>query len=156
MADVGTKVRGWFTGILLTIMTGWLVVVGFTLDTPVTKAADGSVLDVFERAKDVLLVVTPLLTTALGYWFGSAGRHEAQETANSARAAADVAHRQLAGVLDSSSEPGLLIKAKLANSEAFEPGASAEQAAPSPAVVTDPGDQAAPPPQNADDKTLEA
>ncbi|RSM63575.1 hypothetical protein DMH03_16545 [Amycolatopsis sp. WAC 01376] len=139
MTDVGTKVRAWFTAILLTIMTGWLVVVGFTLDIPITKAADGSVLDVFERSKDVLLVVTPLLTTALGYWFGSAGRHEAQDAASAARTEAAVARQQLAGVLDSSSEPGLLGLARQANPQAFAVTTPVEQAAPT--TAPDTGDQ---------------
>ena len=141
MEKFGTWVRALLTFALLVGVALWLVEVASTIGIPVVKSSDGTVFDQFERAKDVLAVITPLLTTALGYWFGSAGRQEAQTTASAARAEADQAHRRLAGVLDSSSEPGLLAKARVADPDAFgvPSGGSAETAGkpePAPAGTT--------------------
>jgi hypothetical protein len=139
MRNFGTWVRAVLTIILLLIQAGWLVVVAAKLGAPIVKNQDGSVVDAFERAKDILLVVTPLLTTALGYWFGSAGRQEAQLAASSARAQADIAQRTLAGVLDSSATTGLLVKAQAANSTAIlEPLPTEQPAAPSAGEPTEP------------------
>jgi hypothetical protein len=119
MKDFGTWVRMGITVVLLAMAAAWLFVVYSALGEPTVKGADGSVLDQFQRSKDILLVVMPLLTTALGYWFGSAGRQEAQNTANMAQDAAEMAQRKLASVLDSSVESGLLDKAKEKDPEAF-------------------------------------
>jgi hypothetical protein len=107
------------TVILLAMAAAWLVVVYGALGDPTVKSSDGSVLDQFQRSKDILLVVMPLLTTALGYWFGAAGRQDAQKTASAAQDAADVAQRKLMSVLDSSEESGLLDKAKDKDPGAF-------------------------------------
>ena len=128
MKDFGTWVRMGITVILLAMAAAWLVVVYGALGDPTVKSADGSVLDQFQRSKDILLVVMPLLTTALGYWFGSAGRQEAQNTASAAQGAADMAQRKLASVLDSSEESGLLDKAKEKDPEAFGVAQSPEGA----------------------------
>ncbi|MGW5724073.1 hypothetical protein ACWEVP_48465 [Amycolatopsis sp. NPDC003865] len=143
MEKFGTWVRALLTFALLIGVALWLVEVAGTIGIPVVKSSDGTVFDQFQRAKDVLAVITPLLTTALGYWFGSAGRQEAQTTASAARAEADQAHRRLAGVLDSSSEPGLLAKARAADPEAFgvapasgESSQPAEEPPPAPAGST--------------------
>ena len=137
MKDFGTWVRALLTFALLIGVALWLIEVASTVGIPVVKSSDGTVFDEFQRTKDVLAVITPLLTTALGYWFGSAGRREAENTATSARAEADRVHRRLAGVLDSSSEPGLLAKARSVDPGAF--GARAEDTGPS-----DPGNEPEP------------
>jgi hypothetical protein len=119
MRNFGPWVRVTITLILLAMSAAWLLVVYGALGDQTVKGADGSVLDQFQRSKDILLVIFPLLTTALGYWFGSAGRQEAQITATMAQDTADMAQRKLASVLDSSEESGLLDKAKDKDPEAF-------------------------------------
>ncbi|WP_033289246.1 hypothetical protein [Amycolatopsis jejuensis] len=116
MKSLGTWIRAAITLVLLVIAALWLLVVYTRLGTPST---DGTAFDEFQRAKDILLVVLPLLTTALGYWFGSAGRQQAERKADQAKHDADKAQRKLAGVLDSSAVPDLLEKAKNKDPEAF-------------------------------------
>jgi hypothetical protein len=121
MRYFGTWVRAGITLILLVVTGLWLLAVYGELGSPVTKQTDGTTLDEFQRAKDILLVVLPLLTSSLGYWFGSAGRQQAENKAEQATGVADKAQRKLAGVLDSATEPGLLDKAKAKDPEAFKP-----------------------------------
>lgn len=47
-------------------------------------------MDEYARAKDIFILVLPLLTTAVGYWFGSQGTVKAQQRA----ADADTARNQ--------------------------------------------------------------
>jgi thiol:disulfide interchange protein len=138
MKNAGTWVRTGITAVLLGTAVWWLTVVAEKVGVPVARGVDGSVFDEFARAKDILLVVTPLLTTVLGYWFGSAGRQQAQNTADSARAEADLAHWQLAAVLDSSSQPNLLDKARKLDTGAFAADAQ-------PNKGEQPGDDSVPP-----------
>ena len=138
MRDFGSWVRAVITYALLVIAAGWLVVVASTLGIPVVKSIDGSVFDQFQRSKDVLLVVTPLLTTVLGYWFGSAGRQEALNIATSARAEADMAQRRLVGVLGSSQEPGLLADATERDPKAFGLASRLEDGPKGPAETSEP------------------
>jgi len=127
MKYFGSWVRALITFALLVGAGLWLIEVADTVGVPIVKSSDGTVFDQFQRSKDILAVITPLLTTALGYWFGSAGRKEAQTTATAARAEADLAHRRLAGVLDSSSEPGLLARARDVDPGAFGVTSESEQ-----------------------------
>ncbi|MEU0794894.1 hypothetical protein ABZ342_32950 [Amycolatopsis sp. NPDC005961] len=89
------------------------------IGSPVTKNSDGTTVDQFQRAKDILLVVLPLLTTALGYWFGSAGRQQAEDKADQAHDVAGKTQRKLESVLASSTEQNLLEKAMVKDPEAF-------------------------------------
>jgi hypothetical protein len=50
--------------------------------------------DEFTRAKDVLVLVLPLLTTAVGYWLGSQGTAAAQKKADAAEGKAQVAQKE--------------------------------------------------------------
>jgi hypothetical protein len=69
------------------------------------------VLDQFQRAKDILIVVLPLFSAALAYWVGSQGTAEAKKEAAATK-------QQLEAVLDQSPE-GVLKKAKETHREAF-------------------------------------
>jgi hypothetical protein len=84
-----------------------------------TRDDDGQTLDTYQRAKDVLLVVLPLLTTALGYWFGAAGRESAEAKASAALSEAKRTQQKLEGVLGSSREQDLLSKAQALYPDAF-------------------------------------
>ncbi len=79
-------------------------------------------LDTYQRTKDIMLVVLPLLTTALGYWFGAKEAEQAQKekevAVGDAAAERQTAQRQLQAILDSSTVP-LLDKAKSQYPQAF-------------------------------------
>jgi uncharacterized membrane protein len=90
----------------------WLYIVYQRLGVkPEVDTTGKVVLDEFQRAKDILLVVLPLFTAALAYWTGSAGTTQAKQEAKETK-------KQLNAVLDSSPE-GVLEKAKTAHPEAF-------------------------------------
>jgi hypothetical protein len=112
METVNTWIRASLTLLLLALTVWWLYYVAAHLGTTPTVDDEGNViLDQFERSKSILLVVLPLLTTALGYWFGAAGKAKAEE-------GADVAKAQLNSVLDVA-DKGVLETAKKAHPTAF-------------------------------------
>lgn len=118
--DWGTRIRGVITALLLGLVFWWLVVVAANLDSVPRVNAKGQVLlDEFQRSKDILLVVLPLLTTALGYWFGAAGKEKAEERAEEATRSAAEERRKLQAVLDTSPETELLNRARSAYPDAF-------------------------------------
>lgn len=91
----------------------WLYEVAIRLSIrPVTDASGAVVLDEFQRAKDILLVVLPLFSASLAYWVGSQG------TAAAKQDAADAKDKLLA-VLDVSPE-GVLKDARDKHPEAFK------------------------------------
>lgn len=69
------------TVIILTAAGVWLILVGFAVNEPQVLAEDGKtvVLDQFGRAKEILTLLLPLVTTALGYWVGAKGTDAAKE-----------------------------------------------------------------------------
>jgi hypothetical protein len=81
------------TTVILAIMVGgWLVAVGMQLRRPVVYDSGGKVtLDTFTRAKDVLTLLLPFLTTAVGFWLGTQGTTQMERQANKAAAEADLA-----------------------------------------------------------------
>jgi hypothetical protein len=85
------------TIILLALVTWWLWLVALRLSIAPTKDSAGNVLDQYQRAKDILLVILPLSTTALGYWFGVQGKDKAE-------AQAETANAQLTAVVDAAPE----------------------------------------------------
>lgn len=90
----------------------WLYIVYQRLGMkPEVDDAGNVVLDEYQRAKDILLVVLPMFTGALAYWTGSQGTTEAKQEAKDAK-------QQLDAVIDAS-PAGILIKAKTEHPEAF-------------------------------------
>jgi hypothetical protein len=90
--------------------------------------------DPYQHAKDILLVVFPLATAAVGFWFGSDGKDKAQDQAqqaqtNAASAQADAAtahtlatkaeQQKSAVLLAADDAPALLEKARSLHPEAF-------------------------------------
>ncbi len=120
MEHFGMWVRAVITVALLALAGAWLWVIFGELGVGPSKAVDGSVVDTYQRAKDILLVVLPLLTTALGYWFGAAGKQKAEDQAQKAVAQADKASRKLESVLANSTDGDLLDKAKATDPNAFD------------------------------------
>jgi hypothetical protein len=104
--------RGIFTVAILLAAAWWLYVVASKLGKAPTKDAQGNVVDEYQRAKDVLLVVLPLVTTAIGYWFGAQGKEKAEEKASQANDQS----RAIAAV---SGDPDILAKARAKYPSAF-------------------------------------
>lgn len=88
---MGQLARVAFTLILLGLVAWWLVVVAGYLGTaPVKDPETKEVLvDPYQRSKDILLVVLPIVTIALGYWFGSQGKEKAEQRSQQAQESAD-------------------------------------------------------------------
>lgn len=83
--DSGLVARLVITVALFALSAWWLWVVWQKLSVQPVLSDDGKVIfDEYARAKDVLLVVVPLLTLALGYWFGAQGTAKAEEKAEKA------------------------------------------------------------------------
>jgi hypothetical protein len=120
MDRIGPTVRGMVTLIVVILAAWWLVQVALRLGTAPVKDQGGNiVLDEYQRAKDILLVVLPLVTTTFGYWFGAQGRERAERQVNDAKQAADSAETKYRAVL-SVAPPDILQEAKKFYPGAFE------------------------------------
>lgn len=102
--------------ILVSAITGliaiwWLYEVSIRLGLAPVEDASGNVLDEFQRAKDILLVVLPLFSASIAFWVGSSGTNAAKKEAADNK-------QKLDAVLDASPE-GLLKKAKDLHPDAF-------------------------------------
>jgi hypothetical protein len=126
MEKTAMYIRAVLTGILFLITTYWLLEVAGQISSVPMRDNEGNVLDTYQRSKDVLLVVLPLLTTALGYWFGAAGRENAEAKATLAMSEAKRTQQKLEGVLGSSREEDLLSKAQELYPDAFGLSGQAE------------------------------
>ena len=83
--NFGVITRFVLTLVLLGLTIWWLAVVASLLGVGPTNDKAGKLLfDPFQRSKDILLAVMPLPTVALGYWFGAAGKQEAEKKADKA------------------------------------------------------------------------
>jgi hypothetical protein len=107
------------TGALFTLVVWSLILITDNLSTNIVRDSNGDTVDVFQRSTDVLHTVLPLLTIALGYWFGAAGRERAEKKAEVAQHKASVAEVQLGTVLASGDGASLLEKAQKAYPAAF-------------------------------------
>jgi hypothetical protein len=84
------------TLLLFAIVVFWMWTMSVHLRTAATNDQSGNPVDPFQRSKDVLLVALPLLTTAIGYWFGAEGKENAEQRAHDAQAkSADSLERAL-------------------------------------------------------------
>jgi hypothetical protein len=93
---------------------------------PTVDSTGKVVLDKFDNAKSILLVLLPLATTAIGYWLGNIGTTAATNTAQTAKADAESARKETAtvnkklnAVLDEAA-PGVLDQAKAKNQALFD------------------------------------
>jgi hypothetical protein len=72
-------------GLFILVLT-WIIVVGTHIGTVPVYNNDGSLkMDEYARAKDILVLLLPLLTTAAGFWLGSLGTGQAQKQAAAAQ-----------------------------------------------------------------------
>lgn len=93
------------TVLIFAVVVFWIVVVAARLGTPPVVDENGAVrYDEFVRAKDIFVLVLPLLTTAVGYWLGNQGTVKAEEKAAKAEARKDAVLAE--------GEPDLLEKAR--------------------------------------------
>jgi hypothetical protein len=100
--SIGTIV---ITVFVFGIVIWWLAVVLNRLGTaPQVNSKGAVIVDQYQRAKDILFIVFPLATAAVGYWFGNQGRARAQEQAQQAQS-------KVTAVLGSSNDGDLLRKA---------------------------------------------
>jgi hypothetical protein len=100
--SIGTIV---ITVFVFGIVIWWLAVVLNRLGTaPQVNSKGAVIVDQYQRATDILFVVFPLATAAVGYWFGNQGRTRAQEQAQQAQS-------KVTAVLGSSDDGDLLRKA---------------------------------------------
>ena len=124
--DSGLIVRLVITVLMLLVVVWWLSIVASKLSSQPTLSTDGKVIfDEFQRAKDILIAVLPLLTLALGYWFGAQGTDKAEKKADAAEKKAGdateeakTAGNQVKAFLQVSDED-LITKAQAAAPEAF-------------------------------------
>jgi hypothetical protein len=108
--SIGTVV---ITVFVFGIVIWWLTVVLNRLGTaPQVNAKGAVIVDQYQRATDILFVVFPLATAAVGYWFGNQGRSRAQDQAQQAQS-------KLTAVLGTSADGDLLKNAAAAFPVAF-------------------------------------
>ncbi len=83
------------TALIFIFVAMWSVAVWRTLGKAPVYFADGKTVkvDEFLRAKDIFVLVLPLLTTAIGYWLGSQGTVKAEKKADEAEAGKTVAQK---------------------------------------------------------------
>jgi len=81
------------------------------LGIPPVKDENGNVVDEFQRAKDILIVVLPFFSASIAYFVGSAGAGAVKQEAASARA-------KLNAVLDAG-PPGLPHQAMATHQDPF-------------------------------------
>lgn len=113
METLNAWIRGVVTVLLVLGVGAWLFVVSLKLGTvPVVDSAGNVILDEYQRAKDILLVVLPLVTTAMGYWFGAQGKDKAEDRA-------DKAVEEKAAVLAATGDPALLERVRAKYGEAL-------------------------------------
>jgi hypothetical protein len=91
----------------------WLYLIATRLSVAPQVGSDGKiVLDEFQRAKDILLVVLPLFSASIAFWAGSAGTADAKKDASKSK-------EHLKAVLDASPQ-GVLERAQTTNPTAFQ------------------------------------
>ena len=85
---------------LFIVVLTWVIVVGIHIGTQPVLNKDGTVqMDAYARAKDILVLLLPLLTTAADFWLGSQGTGQAQKQAEAATTEAKKAQDQRSAIL---------------------------------------------------------
>jgi hypothetical protein len=125
----------WFKGagtmmvtlFIFVIVGVWLYFTATKVDVaPIFNSKGVATIDQYQRAKDILQIVFPLATAAVGFWFGNQQTAQAQKQADSATQRASDAHQQaqasqakVEAILGASSDPNLMQKAAAAAPSAF-------------------------------------
>ena len=124
--EVVKNVGTWITTLFVFALVAWALYYVF-LDhgTAPTLDEDGKVtVDKYANSKDILAVVLPLATAAVGYWFGNKGVSDANAHADDAKAEATAAIKETEAVVAAASAKlpagtDILAEAKKAHPEAF-------------------------------------
>ena len=116
--DLGDSIKSWgtiiVTSVVLIFVGAWMFAVWTRLGQAPSYDSKGSlVVDEYSRAKDILVLVFPLLTTAVGYWLGSQGTAKAEQRAKQAE-------DQKAAVLSVSKDDDVLKRARDSHPDAFK------------------------------------
>jgi hypothetical protein len=83
------------TMLLGIIVGGWLIAVAAQLGNPVVYDASGKItLDTFTRSKDILTLLLPFLTTAVGFWLGTQGTGQLERRMKEAVDETRIAHAE--------------------------------------------------------------
>lgn len=84
------------TALVFILVLVWMVAVWQNLGSVPEHNDDGTLkIDKYARAKDIFVLVLPLLTTAVGFWLGSQGTAKAEEKAAKADEKAVVAEARV-------------------------------------------------------------
>ncbi len=87
-------------------------------DTP-KMTGTTTIRDQFDRSKTAIGFTAPLVTLALGYWFGADGKAKAEAKAEGAVAEAKQANAETKAVLSVVQDPEIVTKARQVDSRAF-------------------------------------
>ncbi|GLZ41340.1 hypothetical protein [Actinokineospora sp. NBRC 105648] len=125
MEWLNTGIRALITLALVGVVMWCLILVSNQLFAGAFTDSAGNTVDPHQRAKDLLLVVMPLVTTVLGFWFGTRDQDRVRASAavqveqaeNRAAAAID----KLTTVTAVSTEPDLLPRARTLRPDLFAP-----------------------------------
>lgn len=95
----------------------WMIAVWVNLGKLPEYNDDGTVrIDEFQRAKDILSLVFPLATIAVGYWLGSEGKAKSDDKAK----AAEAENTAIRTAVKESNDPEILTRAKAIFDEQFK------------------------------------
>ena len=115
----------WWAKMIVTVVTAgiavwWLIEVSYRIgEAPMKDGAGNITVDTYQRAKDVLVLVLPLFSAAIGYWLGSVGKEKADAGKENAEAAAAKKAQALDAVLGVSNDEELLQRARDTFPDAF-------------------------------------
>ncbi|MDP5227164.1 MULTISPECIES: hypothetical protein [Arthrobacter] len=139
MDFLSTSARILFTVILLGLTIWWLTILaGYIGAAPVKDDKGNTVFDAFQRGKDILIAILPVLSGALGYWFGSSGREKADQRAQESQTTAQEARGKSEALL-AAATPEVLKAAKEFNPAAFKAQPPATGPAATPLSPAPPG-----------------
>jgi hypothetical protein len=112
---------------IFVIVSTWLYFTATKVGVaPVFNSKGVATIDQYQRAKDLLQIVFPLATAAVGFWFGNQQTVQAQKQADTATQSAQAAHDQarqsqakVEAILGASNDADLIKKAQVAAPGAF-------------------------------------
>jgi hypothetical protein len=124
--EVVKNLGTWLTTLFVFVLVAWALYYVFQdHGTPAVVDSNGKVvIDKYANSKDILAVVLPLATAAVGYWFGNKGVSDANAHADDAKAQATAAQKETKAVVAAASAQlpagtDILAEAKRAHPEAF-------------------------------------
>ncbi len=124
--EIVENVGSWITTVFVFAVVAWALYHVFEdHGTAAVLDKNGKVtLDKFANSKDILAIVLPLATAAVGYWFGNKGVADANAQADGAKAEATAAQQETKAVVATASAKlpvgtDILAEAKKSHPDAF-------------------------------------